>query len=289
MSDAGSAALFAHLAGGSTTVCRAWALTRADGLVLGFTDHDRDLVFEGITFAAGSGLAARALAQGTGLAVDTGEAGGALSAAAITEADVMAGRYDGADLRAWLVNWADVSARHLQMRGTLGELRRAGGAFSAELRGLSAALNRGGGRVYMAACGAVLGDGRCGVDLSAPGYRAGTVLRELGAEGLLRLDPLPDHADRWFEKGRLTVLDGPAAGLWGVVKNDRATPTGREVELWVALRADLRPGDRVELRAGCDRRAETCRLKFDNLVNFRGFPHVPGEDWLTVAPVKVAG
>ena len=73
--------------------------------------------------------------QSTGLSVDNTEALGALSDAAIREADIEAGRYDGAEVRAWLVNWADVSARQLQFRGSIGELRRAGGAFEAELRG----------------------------------------------------------------------------------------------------------------------------------------------------------
>ena len=97
--------LYDHLAGGQTTVCRAWLVTRRDGTTLGFTDHDRDLVFDGRIFRAESGLTARAVQQTTGLAVDNTEALGALSHAAVTEEDLLAGRYDAAEVRAWLVNW----------------------------------------------------------------------------------------------------------------------------------------------------------------------------------------
>ena len=78
---------------------------------MGFTDHDRDLAFEGITFRADTGLTAKALQMGTGLSVDNSEAFGALRSDAITEEDILAGRYDGAEVRGWIVNWADVSVR----------------------------------------------------------------------------------------------------------------------------------------------------------------------------------
>ncbi|MGR3549102.1 DUF2163 domain-containing protein [Pseudooceanicola sp.] len=275
-------ALAAHLASGTTTTCHAWAITRGDGTVLGFTDHDRDLTFDGMTFRAGTGLSAMALQQGTGLAVDNSEAIGALSDAAIREADIDAGRYDGAAVSAWVVNWADVAARQVIFRGTIGEIRRAGGAFSAELRGLAEALNQPMGRVYQPGCGAVLGDAACGVDLGAAGYNVETTLEAFG--DTLRLPALPDFEPGWFTRGRLIVLSGVAEGLAGEVKRDQTTETTREITLWQSLRAPLAIGDRLRLVAGCDKRMETCRYKFNNLLNFRGFPDIPGEDWMTAYP-----
>ena len=163
--------LKAHLASGATTLARAFVVTRRDGVVLGFTDHDRDLSFDGITFRADSGLTAKALQQATGLAVDNTEAFGALRSDAICEADILAGRYDGAEVQGWLVNWAEVAQRHVVFRGSIGEIERRGGAFKAELRGLTEGLNRPLGRVYQAPCSAVLGDGACGLDLTDPLYR----------------------------------------------------------------------------------------------------------------------
>ncbi len=279
MSDLG-----AHLRSGATTVARAWALERADGAVMGFTDHDRDLAFDGVTFRADSGLSARALAQSTGLAVDNTEAAGALSDAALREEDILAGRYDGAALRIWEVNWADVAQRRMIFRGTLGEISRADGAFRAELRGLAEALGQPQGRVYQGVCPAVLGDAACGVDLSQPGMSSERPAEAIEGGRVFRFEGFAGFEERWFEKGRLRVLSGAAQGLAGVIKNDRMSGAGRIIELWEPIPAGVAPGDMLRIEAGCDKRAATCRLKFGNFVNFRGFPHIPGEDWLMAVP-----
>jgi len=278
-----------HLSRGVTTVCRAWAVSRRDGVAMGFTDHDRDLAFEGVTFRAATGLTARALQQTSGLAVDNSEAAGALSDTSVTEADILAGRFDGAEVRVWRVNWADVTERGLLFRGSIGEVVRAGGAFRAELRGLTEMLNAPQGRLFQRPCTAVLGDGRCRFDLAAAGYAAERAVEGVEAGRVFRFADFTGFDDRWFEAGRLRVLTGAAAGLVGIVKNDRLSAAGREVELWQALGAAVGPGDVVRLEAGCDKRLETCRLRFDNVLNFRGFPDIPGDDWLTAVPARAGG
>jgi uncharacterized phage protein (TIGR02218 family) len=282
--SAGAGALYAHLATGATTVARAWAVVRTDGQVFGFTDHDRDLSFDGIVFKASSGMTASALLQTTGLAIDNAEAVGALSDAAVTETDILAGRFDGASVRVWLVNWADVSARAMQVNGTFGQITRGAGAFHAEVRGLTEGLNTQLGRVYQTGCGAVLGDERCRFDLTQPGYFAEVAVEQVEGGRVFGFTGFAGYDDRWFERGRLEVLSGAAAGLVGMVKNDRLSDAGRVVELWQGLGAEVVPGDRVRIEAGCDRLSVTCRLKFHNLPNFRGFPDIPGEDWLTSYP-----
>ena len=273
-----------HLASGLTTVCRCWAVTRRDGRVFGFTDHDDGLTFEGVAFKADTGLTASALQQVTGLAVDNTEAVGALSDDAVTEADINAGRFDGADVTAWLVNWRDVAAREVQFKGSIGELKRTDGAFHAELRGLSEVLNTPVGRVYQKPCQAVLGDMQCRVDLSAAGYRTELAVEQVEAGRVFHFAALAGFDDRWFERGRLEVLSGQAEGLVAMVKNDRLVDGARVIELWEELRMPVAEGDLVLLEAGCDKRIETCRLKFQNIENFQGFPHIPGEDWLMTYP-----
>ena len=271
-----------HLNSGATHLAHAWAITRRDGEVLGFTDHDRPLEFENIQFHADSGLSSMALSQGTGLSVDNSEAIGALTDAAIREADIDAGVFDAAEVRCWLVNWSDVAQRQMLFRGTIGEIRRAGGAFTAELRGLAEVLNRPMGRVYQNPCGAVLGDAACQVDLEAPGYAM--VAAVVGVDGArIVLPELPDFEPGWFTRGRLVVLDGSAVGEIAVIKRDLAGGP-RQIDLWTGLRGTLAAGDMVRIEAGCDKRFETCRYKFNNLLNYQGFPDIPGEDWLKAVP-----
>jgi len=216
--------------------------------------------------------------------VDNTEAIGGLSDASVTEGDINAGRYDGAEVRCWLVNWADVSVRWLMFRGSIGQLRRAGGAFHAELRGLSEALNRPVGRVYQKPCTAVLGDEGCKFALDTPGYgeELPVDLMERGQE--FRWQDLAGFEPGWFARGRLEMLSGAAQGLSGIIKQDRSDGTTRVIELWQPIRAEVVPGDMVRLQAGCDKRMQSCRLKFNNLINYQGFPDIPGEDWVMSVP-----
>lgn len=277
--------LQARLESGCTTLARCWMVRRRDGVTLGFTDHDRDLVLDGVTFRARTGVTGRALSQGTGLAVDNTEALGALSDASLSEVDIRAGRYDGAEVEIWLVDWSDTGLRRLEFRGTLGEVARTDGAFRAELRGLAEPLGRPLGRVFQKACTAVLGDAACGFDLSQPGFRVDVPAQGIEEGDVFRLSGLEHVAEGWFAKGRLEVLDGPAAGLSGTVKADRSLPDGlREIVLWQRLGVMPEPGDALRLTAGCDKRAGTCREKFGNFLNFQGFPHVPGDDWSLAVP-----
>lgn len=276
--------LLAHLQTGVTTVCRAWAITRRDGAVFGFTDHDLSIAFDGITFAAETGLSALALQQSTGLSVDNTEALGALSQTAVSEADIEAGRFDGADVVSWLVNWDNVTQRHVLFRGSIGELRRVGGAFQAELRGLTEVLNKAQGRVYQKPCTAVLGDKACGFDIAAVGFFEELQVANVTDNSELRFAGLNGPEEGWFARGVLLGIDGACADLRGMIKRDYFAGEERVIELWHPMRADLVAGDVVRLIAGCDKRMNTCQTKFANLLNYQGFPDIPGDNWLVAQP-----
>lgn len=281
-----NSALEAHLGTGVTTTCRCWALSRRDGVVMGFTDHDTVLAFDGISFKPDTGLSALALQQSTGLSVDNTEALGALSDTAIREDEIEAGRYDGAEVRAWLVNWADVDARQLQFRGTIGELKRAGGAFEAELRGLTEALNVPLGRIYQKSCSAVLGDGECTFDLDTPGYVSARAAEVVTDRRVFRFADMAGFAPDWFRHGVLKVQSGVANGLQGMIKRDLVEGDARVIELWHPLGAEVATGDLLRIEAGCDKRMPTCQFKFNNLLNFQGFPDIPGDDWTISDPTR---
>ncbi|MBQ2263478.1 MAG: DUF2163 domain-containing protein [Loktanella sp.] len=277
-------ALSDHLASGATHLCHCWAVTRADGVTLGFTDHDLALTFDGIRFAPETGLSARAVASTTGLSVNNSDAVGALSSDAITEADITAGRYDAAQVRVWRVRWDDVVQRDLRFAGTLGEMTRAKGGFQAELRGLTEPLNQPQGRSYLPSCAAVLGDARCRFNPDDPAYRFTAPPVAVDGGRVFRFAGLPMFHDGWFTGGDLLVTTGAAQGLRGPVKTDRLLDGLREITLWDPIRAAVGVADLLALTAGCDKAAQTCRVKFANLLNFQGFPDIPGDDWLVAVP-----
>ncbi|WP_424934221.1 DUF2163 domain-containing protein [Amaricoccus macauensis] len=277
--------LRAHLDSGATTLCRCWKIERRDGVVLGFTDHDVDLSFDGLQFEAGSGLNASALQSSTGLSVDSCQAQGALSADKISESDIRAGRFDNAAIFHWLVNWKDPVQRVLLFNGTLGEIRRADGQFEVELRGAAEALNSPVGRTMTRTCDRILGDEKCKFDLTVPGYTFEGEIAVVNDSTRLAFTDISGFAAEWFCHGSVSWISGENSGLARSVRADRILEDGRrEIELWQALPSSPSVGDRVRLKAGCDKSAEMCRHKFSNFLNFRGFPHLPGEDWVTAYP-----
>ncbi len=277
-------ALNAHLETGATHVCHCWAVRRKDGVAYGFTDHDLPLAFGGMEFLPDSGLSAKAITSTTGLSVNNTEALGMLSAAAISEADIDAGRFDNAEVTLWLVHWDDTAAREVQFSGTIGEITREAGIYRADLRGMTERLNQEQGRAYLRSCSAVLGDAHCGVNTNDATFSATAPINGIDDLQVLRLDLGTPYTDRWFEGGALTVTSGAGAGIMVSIKSDEIVDGLRQIKLWQPLRADVAQGDSVNIVAGCDRRADTCRVKFDNMINFQGFPNIPGDDWQMSVP-----
>lgn len=281
--------LASHLLMDTTTLCRAWKVVRRDGGILGFTDHDLDLVVDGVTCSARTGLSARSLQQTTGLSVDNSEAVGALTDAAVREEDILAGRYDDAEVTSYLVNWQNPNEHEILFRGTFGEITREQGAFRVELRGLAERLNVAVGRAYVARCSAQLGDRRCGIDLTQGGRTVDAVIAEVLAGNIIVVTLPEPPLEGWFAHGMVRVKDGMAQDLMREIRLDEGAGPVRRITVWHGFQPMPAPGDRLALVAGCDRRASTCRNRFDNILNFRGFPHVPGDDWLRRPPDAVGG
>jgi uncharacterized phage protein (TIGR02218 family) len=270
----------AHLDGGATTLCWCWHLTRGDGVAQGFTDHDRDLSFDGVACRAVSGFTASQIESGLGLAVDNLTLSGALSSATLNEADLAAGLYDNAALRIWRVNWAAPDQRVLMRTGTLGEVTRSGNAFQAEIRGLAQALNQPTGRVFGHLCDADLGDARCGIAVSA----TGGVVVTAHDNRRFSVGGLDGFSTGWFSGGKLTFADGANAGRAMEIKRHAISGGIVTLELWQAMSEPVAAGDGFTVTPGCDKQFTTCKGKFSNAVNFRGFPFMPGNDAVLAAP-----
>lgn len=274
----------AHLASGETTLATCWVITRGDGVVLGFTDHDAALAVAGVACEPAHGLDGGEAPGRLGPQVSTEDVVGILHSDAIAEADILLGRYDGANVAIWRVNWRNPAERLLLRQGEIGEIVREDGVFRAELRSLEAALNRRAGRIYQSLCDAELGDARCGVDLTSAAYRAEAVAIEGGDRFRIAIEGVAGFAEGWFALGTVRWTSGARDGLvervltaqriGGVDLLGFAAPVGDWVE----------PGDELVVTAGCDKSFATCRARFANGARFRGCPHIPGSDFVLRYP-----
>jgi len=274
------AALQDKLESGVTTLCWCWRVTRRDGQAFGFTSHDAPLSFDGLTYSPNAAFNAEDTPVELGFAVDASEAFGALDDEVITEADLDAGVWDEAEAELFRVDWTDTDDRYAVWTGVFGQIRRGQYRFEAELRSRAHRLTQSVGRVFTRTCDADIGDARCGVSFT-PGVLmgSGAVLEVQNARTLI-VSGLESFEDGWFTQGRLTWASGAHAGQSFEVERH----FGTIITLRRAMPALAEPDDAFSVTAGCDKRFSTCKAKFANAVNFRGFPYMPGNDVLTAGP-----
>lgn len=266
--------LQAHLDSGTTTLSWCWKITRSDGAVFGFTDHDLALTFAGTTYEPESGFVPSEIRAAQDFSVDAQDVEGALSSDRITETDILDGRWDNAEVEVWRVNWASTDQRVLMRRGNLGDIRRGRTSFVAEVRSLAHWLNQTVGRTYQFSCDADLGDARCGVNLASPLWSATGIVATLSGSRAFTSAALGSFAADTFTLGVVNWTSGANAGR----KAEIANFASGAITLFEAPVRPIAIGDAFLAAAGCDKQFATCTAKFGNGVNFRGFPHMPGEE-----------
>ena len=258
-----------------TTIAFCWKLERRDGAGLALTSHDRPLDVAGICFQPAPGMVPAAVRAELGLLPSSSEVAGSLSSAAISEADIQAGRWDGAALQLFAVDWEHPDDETIiLLEGELGQVSSSAGRFEADLVGVGAKLQRPVCPATSPECRAELGDAACRVDMAGRRLRARVVSTEQHA---ILIDE--DAGDR-FRFGQLRVLGGGANGQ----RRRILSVDGRRLSLRSAPVGQIAAGTAVELVEGCDKRLESCASRFANAVNFRGEPHLPGNDLLTRYP-----
>jgi len=270
--------LQAHLDDSTTTLAWCWRIVRADTTSFGFTDHDRTLSLIGTDFESESGLTASEVRSGSDLSVDAQDAEGVLTSDRITETDILDGRWDNAEVEVWRVNWTDVGQRVLMRRGAIGQIRRGRLAFVAEVRSLAHVLGQTVGRTFQATCDAALGDGRCGIDLEASAFKGNGSVLDLLRDRAFTASGLEGFTSGWFTFGTVEWTSGANAGRQAEIIAHVVTDGIAVLTLLEAPVRGIAESDAFAIRAGCDKRMETCAAKFTNTANFRGFPHIPGQD-----------
>ncbi|MDO9370722.1 MAG: DUF2163 domain-containing protein [Sphingopyxis sp.] len=256
------------------TLAWCWRLSRRDGVVIGLTSHDRDLLIAGILYRAAPGMKPSALETSDSLDTATMDLEGAIASDVIAARDLDAGRWDGAELELFVTDWRAADAAPVTVaRGSLGAIERRGAAFAAELQGVTRLLDRPVCPATSPSCRAMLGDRACRVDL-VPRTHVGRVTAVAGRLATIDVAvPAMAFGELMWLEGRNCGLASPVVGVEGSVLHLAEAPPF----------APVGPV-RVRLIEGCDKQLATCRDRFANAANFRGEAHLPGNDLLTRYP-----
>jgi uncharacterized phage protein (TIGR02218 family) len=280
-------ALAEHRAGDTTTLARCWKVTRLDGQVFGFTNHDQDLMIDSVPYVASTGFTASAITTKADLSVDASEATGLLDDERITNADLEAGKWDGAAIEVFEVNWTDPAAGKMYFPGyKLGNITAGRGSWNAEVRGLAQALQHSVGEAVTGLCQAVFGDERCKVDVEAL-RETGDILQVISQRRFITSGLTATEG--YFKYGLITFTSGENAGISVEVAEyvngdtfDTSAPLPRPIAVGDTFTAI--PGCNHVHRLILDPEGLTtavegdCKNRYNNTVNFRGFPTVPGPD-----------
>ena len=274
----------AHIASGATTLCNCWLIERSDGVSLGFTDHDLTLEFDGQKYIPANGLDGSEVAAKLGAQVDTSEVTGILHSAAISEDDILLGRYRDAKVSTFRVNWRDVTIRETMRVDIIGEITRHDQLFRAELRSQQEKLNIPKGRRYQSGCDTSVGSTRCGINIEDPSYKGSAQVQLVVGRFSVQVTGLAGFAADWFSYGNAIWTSGKRVQLKDPISGHNNSNNivslvfGEPVGDWVEA------GDQLEVFVGCNRLFSTCKDKFSNAQNFQGFPHIPGNDFLLSYP-----
>jgi uncharacterized phage protein (TIGR02218 family) len=275
-----STSLQAHLNGETTTLATCWKITRVDSTVYRFTDHDRDLVVSGTNFLSALSYSASAVETTQGMNVDSVDVTGVLDSSSITEADLIAGKWDHATVEIFMLNWASPDMGQVKLRkGTLGEVKTGQNKFEAELRGLFQAFQTQIIEVSTPVCRARLFDARCMVNCMTY-TRSGAVSSATGYDTFTSTNVATTA--EWFDNGRVYWRTGANSGTAKEIKTQTSSGAVTLVE---PMPYALAIGDVFEIQAGCRKRfIDDCKTKFNNVVNFRGEPHRPTVDKVAIGP-----
>lgn len=254
-----------------------WRLERRDGVTIGLTSHDRDFSIEGVVYKAAPGLVPSAIRKGIGLEPESMELKGALTSDAISEEDLRSGKWDGAALALHLTEWTEPGALWLElMRGELGTVEQEGESFAVELSGPVAVLSKAFAPETSPGCRARLGDSACRVDLGL--YQRVVRISAMADEVATVSGGELAVGDYVF--GTLRWLEGTNCGLTqSITAHDAGSLTLADIPAYPVIM-----GTRALLTEGCDKRMETCSMRFANAINFQGEPYLPGSDLLTRYP-----
>jgi len=257
-----------------------WKLELEDGTVMGFTNHDQDLAFDGLTYEAATGFSPTAVDDTADMSVDNLDVEGMLSSDKITADDISAGRYDFAKITIYLVNWQDLSQpKHIIRRGTIGQITHTAIGFTAEVRGMLEAYQQTGGEVYQKLCRAQLGDHECKVtmaDKSAAGMITKVLHGSMFETNVIAVANAYDY-------GVLTFTNGKNTNAQVEIQTQTASGT---ITLYLPAPYYLAVGDTFSMVMGCDKNFSTCQTKYNNRFNFRGEPYVPGSGYSVSYPIK---
>lgn len=249
-----------------TSLATCWKLKLKNGRCLGFTDFTADLSIDDLVYKAKSGFSSSAIERNISIDADNMEVSGFLDSQMIESKDVLSGIYDHAYIEIFMVDYQNPIKPLFMKSGYLGEVRLKNNQFTAEITSLADNFSNNIGKLYSPTCRAKFAGDECGVkDYSKLVCK---ILRKYSSTQILVSRNVPEI----FKDGVVEFKESGGISI-PIKKCD-----GKIVTVMFSTPENIGPRTGVVIHAGCDKKFSTCCDIYNNAVNFRGEPHIPGLD-----------
>jgi uncharacterized phage protein (TIGR02218 family) len=252
-----------------TSIATCWKITRTDGVIYAFTDHDRDLDIDGVIYESSAGFVPSSIQRTVDTQTDNQQFVGVIDNEKLDAFELRTGKFDASRIEVIEADWSTSSKVRTLYKGFLGPIEVAGSQYRATAYSIEAELQKPIGRTIKLRCDANLGDDRCGYSLTPDNVTVASVINSMSFA-----DTSLTAADGSYNDGKITWSSGMNSGLTFDVK--RYIAISSTIELYEPMPSPAQTGDTALIYRGCDKTLETCRDVFGNVVNFQGFPQLPG-------------
>ena len=261
-------------------ICTVFKVEANDGSIVYLTDHNLAITVEGNVYQPSAGVTRLKMKATNNAEVSNQEV--AATILDLPENELKSGKWDNAKIEVAMVGWKNPSAGKLVVfKGAIGVIQWTDVGFRADIQNYLRNLQRNIGSNVTAQCRHQLYStaepgriGFCGVN-KATFTTTGTINYVLTQKLKFKLDTT-SKPDGWASAGFVRFTSGNNAGLSFEVKIHKVEggAIGESIELFIPTLGSVAVGDTIELSAGCDHLLETCKTKFNNTVNYGGFPHL---------------
>jgi uncharacterized phage protein (TIGR02218 family) len=255
------------------TIANCILITRQDGVKYAFTDCEVALTVSGQTYTPAPGLQRLRLTTTANAEVSNQEFGSAW--VDVPESDLRGGKFDNCTVEVAWVSWKNPSyGKVIVFTGGLGDIVWTDEGFKADVVSFMKNLELILGNSYTAQCRHQLFSqaktgviGFCGVVNTGYSF-TGSITSVITPKWKFGISSV--KADKYYANGQITFTSGLNNGLSAVVK----IHSNNEIELFLPTGFVVNVGDTFVIKAGCDKTRATCKNKFNNVINFGGFPHI---------------
>lgn len=261
----------------TTNLVRCWKFILKNNDIIGFTNSNKDFVYNNVNYNHFSSCDIDNLKSNLDIENDNFEISNFISSDLIKYDDVLSGKYDNAKIEIFIIDLSNLNdGRVVLLNGRISDIQLKNNVFIASVSGLKDELNKTLCDVYSPICRASFCDTKC--KLNKNNYTFSGIVSNIVDKYSFYTNnnTILSKSENYFQNGVIEFTSGLNINQKTEIKQSLNGLFILSTELPYTININ----DEFNVVTGCDKKFKTCCSKFNNAINFRGEPHLPGIDLL---------